>query len=141
MTTRLRSPKSDNRGRLRVFGKYLVIQIPGWIAVVVILALLGQWIDLPLWVAGGLFLVWLVKDLVLFPFLRPVYESDGKNGVERLIGAHGVVEERLAPAGYIRIGGELWRAEALEPDTPIPLGSRVKVQAVRGLTLLIQPEE
>ena len=62
-------------------------------------------------------------------------------GVNRLIGAQGIAEEPLAPSGYIRVGGELWRAEAMRTDKPIPPGSRVRVQAVRGLTLLIQPEE
>lgn len=121
--------------------KYLVIQIPGWILVAVVLGVLRRWADLPVWAAVTLFLVWVVKDLVLFPFLRPAYESAEKRGVERLIGVQGTAEERMAPSGYIRIGGELWRAEALQTDKPIPRGSRVRVQGVRGLTLLIQPDE
>jgi membrane protein implicated in regulation of membrane protease activity len=139
------SPKSDDRNdgrrRLRPLIKYLLIQVPGWILVAVGLVVLKRWVDLPLWVAVAVFLLWVVKDLLLFPFLRSAYESGGKGGVERLIGVHGVAEERLAPSGYIRVGGELWRAEALQTDKPVPRGSRVKVQAVRGLTLLIQPEE
>lgn len=121
--------------------KYLVIQVPGWVLVATILTVLGRWIDLPLWAAVGLFFVWVVKDLVLYPLLRPAYESNGKSAAERLIGVHGIAEEPLAPSGYIRVGRELWRAEALEWDKPIPQGSRVRVQGVRGLTLLIQAEE
>lgn len=130
-----------DRFRHSPLAKYLVIQIPGWVLVAVVLEVLRRWVDLPLWAAIALFLVWIVKDLILFPFLRPAYESGGKSGVERLIGVQGTAEERMAPSGYIRIGGELWRAEALQTDKPIPRGSRVRVQAVRGLTLLIQPEE
>lgn len=129
------------RSRHAALKKYLLIQIPGWILVAVGLTVLRQWIDLPLWAAVGVFLVWVVKDLILFPFLRPAYESNGKSAVERLIGVQGIAEERLAPSGYIRVGGELWRAEALETDKPIRRGSRVRVRAVRGLTLLIEPEE
>lgn len=127
--------------RLRPLTKYLLLQLPGWLVAAVVLSLLKRWVDLPLWAAVALFLLWVIKDLILFPLLRPAYESDGKGGVERLIGAQGIAEERLAPSGYIRVGGELWRAEALRADRPIPPGSRVRVQAVRGLTLLIQPEE
>lgn len=121
--------------------KYLLVQIPGWILAAVVLGVLRRWIDLPAWGAAALFVAWVAKDLMLFPFLRPVYEARGRSGVERLIGVQGTAEERLAPSGYVRIGGELWRAEALQTDRPIPRGSRVRVQAVRGLTLLIQPEE
>lgn len=127
--------------QLRPLTKYLLLQIPGWLVVAVILALLSQWVDLPLWAAIGLLLLWIIKDLVLFPLLRTAYEPGGKGGIERLIGAQGIAEEQLAPSGYIRVGSELWRAEALAADEPIPPGSRVKVQAVRGLTLLIKPED
>jgi len=132
---------NEGEQRLRPLTKYLVIQIPGWILAVVVLAVLSRWIDLPLWAAVGLFFLWVAKDLILFPLLRPAYEAAGKRGVERMIGVQGIVEERLAPVGYIRVGSELWRAEALQTDKPIPLGSRVRVRGVRGLTLLIQPEE
>lgn len=132
---------TEGERQRRPLTKYLVIQIPGWILAAVVLAVLRRWIDLPLWAAVGLFFLWVAKDLALFPLLRPAYEAGGKRGVERLIGVQGIVEERLAPSGYIRVGSELWRAEALQTDKPIPSGSRVRVQAVRGLTLLIQPEE
>ena len=128
-------------GPLRPLAKYLLIQIPGWILVVVGLWLIRQWVDFPLWAAIGLFLLWVIKDLVMFPIVRPAFEPGGKSGVERLIGARGIAQERLAPSGYIRVGGELWRAEALTTDESIPEGSRVRVQAVRGLTLLIQPDK
>lgn len=127
--------------QFRPLTNYLLLQLPGWFLAGVILALLMQWVDLPLWAAIGLFLFWIIKDLVLFPILRTAYEPGGKGGIERLIGAQGIAEEQIAPSGYIRVGGELWRAEALSGDKPISPGSRVKVQAVRGLTLLIKPEE
>lgn len=126
--------------RLRPLTKYLLIQIPGWILVVAALLLIRRWVDLPAWAAIGVFLLWVIKDLALFPFVRPAFESRGTSGIARLVGAQGVAEESLAPSGYIRVGGELWRAEALEIDEPIPRGSRVRVQEVRGLTLLIRPE-
>ncbi len=127
--------------RLRPLTKYLLIQVPGWIVVAVALSLIRRWVDLPVWAAIGVFLLWVIKDLVMFPFVRPAFEAGGKSGVDRLIGAQGIVEERLAPSGYIRVRGELWRAEVLETDEPIHQGSRVRVRAVRGLTLIIQPEK
>ncbi|MFQ5801609.1 MAG: NfeD family protein [Candidatus Methylomirabilales bacterium] len=127
--------------RLGPLGKYLLLQIPGWALAAVGLSLLRRWVDLPLWAAVGLFLLWVIKDLILFPFIRQAYESNGKGGTKRLIGARGIAEERLAPSGYVRVAGELWQAEIVQSDEPIPKGSPVRVRAVRGLTLLIQPEE
>jgi membrane protein implicated in regulation of membrane protease activity len=40
--------------------------------------------------------------------------------------------------GYVRIGGELWRAEAASGF--VPRGAPVRVVAVRGLTLVVEPE-
>jgi membrane-bound serine protease (ClpP class) len=125
--------------RLRPLTKYLLIQIPGWALVAAALWLVRQWIDLPLWAAVGVFLLWVIKDLILFPFLRPAFESGGKGGLDRLIGAEGIAAEHLDPSGYVRVGGELWRAEALETGEPIPRGSRVRVEDARGMTLFVRP--
>lgn len=125
----------------RTLTKYLLVQIPGWILAAAGLALLRQWVDFPLWAALGILLLWVVKDVVLYPFVRRAYESNSKTGAELLIGAEGIATEQLAPSGYIRVGRELWRAEAMRTDEPIAPGSRVRVRGVRGLTLLIQPEE
>lgn len=135
--------RPTNRAERRrwTLAKYLLLQIPGWILAAVGLALLKQWIDFPLWAALAILLIWVIKDMVLYPFVRRAYESNGKTGAEQLIGAEGIATERLAPTGYIRVGRELWRAETLGTDAPIAPGSRVRVQGVRGLTLLIQPEE
>lgn len=124
--------------RLGPRAKYLLMQIPGWILVVVALWFFRRWVDFPVWAAVGVFLLWVIKDILLYPFLRPVFESGRKSGIDRLIGTHGIAEELLAPSGYVRVGNELWRAEALEAEKPIPQGTRVRIRAVRGLTLLIQ---
>ena len=52
------------------------------------------------------------------------------------------VERRHAqPSGYVRISAELWRAE-LEPGaSPVEPGNRIRVIAVRGLTLLVPADE
>lgn len=57
-------------------------------------------------------------------------------GVEALVGATGVVRSALAPAGMVLVEGELWEAVA---DTPLEPGARVRVVAVDGLTLKVEP--
>jgi membrane-bound serine protease (ClpP class) len=56
-------------------------------------------------------------------------------GPDALIGTLGIAQEPIAPRGQILIHGELWFAESPEPVQP---GETVKVQAVRGLTLLVE---
>ena len=55
-----------------------------------------------------------------------------------LVGTEGIVEERLAPSGYIRVHGELWQAEIIGEGRPIEKGAVVQIQGIRGLLLLVQ---
>jgi membrane-bound serine protease (ClpP class) len=59
-----------------------------------------------------------------------------QTGVEQLIGATGEASERLAPSGHVRILGELWEARS---SSELPAGARVRVVAVDGLTLEVEP--
>jgi membrane protein implicated in regulation of membrane protease activity len=60
-----------------------------------------------------------------------------QTGVENLVGAVGKVTEPLAPIGQIRVHGELWEARSTV-DTQV--GSPVRVLAVDGLTLKVEPD-
>ena len=57
-------------------------------------------------------------------------------GVEALVGRVGVTVGDLAPAGQIKVAGEIWRARC---DARCEPGSRVVVRAVDGLTLVVEP--
>ena len=67
---------------------------------------------------------------------RRVRPQKAQTGVQRLVGATGVVSERLAPSGQIRVQGEIWEARSA---SDLPAGSRVRVTAVDGLTLEVEP--
>ena len=119
----------------------MLLQIPGWILVGGLLALGVRWWGLSLRLALALFGVWLLKDAVLFPFLRVAYEPGGGGaGADALVGARGVASQSLDPRGYVRVGAELWRAEVADGARPIPRGGGVRVRHVRGLTLVVEPE-
>jgi membrane protein implicated in regulation of membrane protease activity len=128
---------------LRVFGKYLLLQAPELLLAALVLIALQQWAGLPRWSVYVLLLVLLVKDLVLFPFVRGAYEFETSSpiGAGRLLGARGISTEPLEPHGYVRLGGELWRAEASSADASIPQGSPVRVREVRGLTLIVEADD
>lgn len=56
-----------------------------------------------------------------------------------LPGSHGVVRQPLEPIGSIHAAGEEWTARSAD-DRPIQRGTPVKVIAVDGLTVLVEPE-
>ncbi|HEX6116810.1 MAG TPA: NfeD family protein [Solirubrobacterales bacterium] len=60
-------------------------------------------------------------------------------GWEELIGAEGDVRVALAPVGQVFVQGALWRARVADQDQQVPVGARVRVGDVDGLTLLVEP--
>jgi membrane-bound serine protease (ClpP class) len=88
-----------------------------------------------------------IAGLVLGGFMMFVIERAGKarsrpvmTGWEELLGMTGEVRSTLSPTGQIFIDGALWRAE-LSPEATaggaVPVGESVRVESVRGLTLIV----
>jgi membrane protein implicated in regulation of membrane protease activity len=121
----------------RIVLKYALLQVPAFALLTFLLLLAKHWVDLPSWFIWGLIVFWAVKDVVLFPLTWRAYDQDRSRGASSMIGAHGVAEERLAPSGYVRIGGELWQAEVAGGAPPIERGERVHIENILGLTLLV----
>ena len=55
------------------------------------------------------------------------------------VGGTGLVITRLAPAGQVRLHGEIWTAVAEDGFSPIEAGQRVKVLGVEGAILTVAP--
>jgi membrane-bound serine protease (ClpP class) len=55
-----------------------------------------------------------------------------------MIGERGIAKERLAPAGYVQVHGELWRAEKIDDGPAIEMGQPVKIVKMEGLTLFVE---
>jgi membrane-bound serine protease (ClpP class) len=69
---------------------------------------------------------------------RRMRRAKVETGVENLIGSIGEVTAALAPVGQIRVLGELWQARA---SSDVPPGTSVRVVAVNGLILDVEPVE
>ena len=95
---------------------------------------------MPLWASRGFFIIWIVKDLVIFPWVRRAYANDAKTGTEKLIGANAIAQERLNPEGFVKINGELWKARIDPVDQIVSPNSIVRVRAANGLTLIVETE-
>lgn len=59
-------------------------------------------------------------------------------GQEQMVGAVGEALEAFEARGYVRVHGERWQAETA---CPVRQGERVRVRALEGLTLIIEPLE
>jgi membrane-bound serine protease (ClpP class) len=57
-------------------------------------------------------------------------------GAEGLIGAIGIAQTTLAPAGKVTVHGEFWDAVS---TVPVPAGGQIVVRQVDGLTLRVDP--
>jgi membrane protein implicated in regulation of membrane protease activity len=65
-----------------------------------------------------------------------------RTGVAALVGRTGiVVQEVNGHDGRVRIGGELWTSRAYDEITVIPVGTKVDVMQIEGVTALVYPRE
>jgi membrane protein implicated in regulation of membrane protease activity len=124
--------------RTRIIIRYALFQIPSLALLTLILILVRRWVNLPEWFFWGAIAVWLAKDVILFPFVWRAYELDRSRELQSLVGIEGIVEERLAPTGYIRAHGELWQAEVVRADLSIERGEPVRIRGIKGLRLQVE---
>jgi membrane protein implicated in regulation of membrane protease activity len=118
--------------------RYALLQIPFTALVVVVLILIRQWVDLPIWFVCALVALLVIKDIALYPFVWRAYDPDSPALTNQMEGARGIAIEDLHPTGYVEIGAERWQAEVAGDGSSIRRGQRVRVRGIRGLTLLVQ---
>jgi membrane protein implicated in regulation of membrane protease activity len=121
----------------RVFLRYLAFQAPSWVLWGLVLYVIRRFMEFPAWMVWAAISIWIAKDFLLLPFVWRSYEIQ-REPKHPLTGAEGVVEKPLAPAGYIRVRGELWRAELVDKKGSAGKGEKVQVQRAEGLTLIVR---
>lgn len=127
------------RAARSTFARYLMFEIPGWVVAGAVLALLVHTGELHARTAWILLALFVGKDFALYPVLRVGYQPSAPDGRAMLVGALGTARERLDPAGWVRVGAELWRAELADGHAPIEAGAPVRVVAVDAMTLHVEP--
>ena len=71
--------------------------------------------------------------------IRAHRDEPVRTGWEELIGSDAEVREPLDPVGQIWIEGALWKARSSDDGSPVGIGTRVRVESVDGLTLIVSP--
>ena len=120
--------------------RYVLFQLPGWSLAALLLLGLSLAGGLTALTAVGLFLLWVAKDFVLYPLVWKAYLPGGETAAERVLGRRAVARDTLNPRGYVEVESELWRAELVQGEAPVPPGCPVTILAVEGLTLFVTHE-
>lgn len=94
---------------------------------------------------------WLAHDVAMGRRLRRIaaergaldvqwFHARSAVGPEGMIGKTGEVTSSCAPDGYVRVDGELWRAETIDGSS-LGEGQRVIVRRLNGLVLFVEALE
>lgn len=130
--------KRHNTLSLRIIIKYILLQLPGLALFALILLFLQHWVKVPSFLAWGLLVLWVGKDIFLFPFLWRFYDPDQYSDRFRMVGRKGFAMTRLNPDGYVRVQGERWQACIAEGRAPVEQGEAICVAAAAGLKLTVR---
>lgn len=117
--------------------RYSLFQIPGALIVAALLTVAARWGWIEASTAVGALLVWVLKDAALYPVVRSAYETADPHYAHKLIGRKGRARERLAPAGYVTVAGELWRARLRVGEAPIEKGTAIVVCSTEKGRLIV----
>lgn len=126
------------QAKKNVLMRYALLQIPDLLVLLLVLFLLGRWGNISFGMICFVAVLWILKDIVLFPFVWPAFEAIPPDARQALIGAEGVAVEHVAPCGYVRVHGVLWRAQRREDWDAIEKGDKVMITGIVGLTLTVR---
>lgn len=120
-----------------VLARYWLLQLPGTLALVLVLLVLERLFGIALWLLASIVAAWVVKDALLYPLLWRSYDP-GFPSAYSMAGERGVAVERIDTTGYARVRGELWRVELAPGTGPIDPGTPLHVETARDLTLVVR---
>jgi len=122
----------------KVILKYALLQLAQAAIIVGVLIVVGQFINISTWIIITILALWVVKDVALFPKVWRAYAFDDNRPIRKLVGLEATVVFNLNPVGYVRVQGELWRAEIRNPLHVAERGERTRVVDIRATTLIVE---
>jgi len=125
----------------KVYLRYALLNLPGAIVLAGILLIVRSYLHLPGWAIAAVVAAWVLKDVILFPFIWRSYDWDRPGLSRTMTESIGVVKQVLSPKGFVQINGELWKAEAIDSEKVIDRGATVRVVRRIGLTVQVAPHE
>ena len=123
---------------IRILVRYSLLQLPAIILLIFALQFIQKSKQNNHWVFWIILLLWVVKDIALYPFVWRAYDANNNKKLQSLLGITGIVVKSLNPSGWIQVQGELWQAEANKKGLIIDRGETVIIEKVIGLKLFVR---
>lgn len=118
--------------------KYALIHLVELALLALVLVVIRLFVDIPVWLIITVIVLSIVKDIVLFPKVWRAYASGDRGPMRELIGLEAAVIDPLDPVGFVRVRGELWKAEVGDQAHPAAKGDRARVVGIKGMTLIVE---
>lgn len=96
-------------------------------------------VNIPLWGLAILMTALAIYSGVMYRVGRQTFFIRPKVAAENIIGSEGIVTRPLAPEGYIKVQGVLWKAICSESE--LGVGDEVEVVGMEGLRLIVKPKK
>jgi len=122
----------------KVILKYTLVHLAELGLLVVALIAARQVIGISTWLVITILALWVIKDVVLFRKVWRAYAWADNAPMQKLIGMEATVLDGLDPVGYVRVRGELWKAEVIDPRYPAERGEKTRVVDVKGMLLIVE---
>lgn len=116
-----------------------------WFAAGAVAALIAAFVGVPLWAQIGLFVIVSAVALALTrPLLKKITQGQvTPTNADRVLGQTAKVTETIDNENYtgaVYVDGKTWTARSADGSV-IPAGSRVKIEKMQGVKLLVSPVE
>lgn len=124
---------------------YTVQAIVGTILEEAVLVVIVLWvlpyfnIHIPLWGLVVLMVAIAIFSYVTYWIGKPTFILRPKVALETIIGSEGKVVRPLAPQGYVKVQGVLWKA--ISAESGLEAGDEVVVVGIDGLKLIVSRKE
>ena len=122
----------------KVILKYLMLHLTELAIVVGVLIVVRHFMSIPSWLTITILALWILKDIAMFPKVWRAYAANNNSPMRQFIGLEAIVMDSLDPVGYVRVRGELWKAEMRNHRDAAKRGDRTKVVDTKGMTLIVE---
>ncbi len=123
---------------------YTLQAVLSWILEEILLVVIVLWllphffnINIPLWGLAILIIGLAAYSGVMYRVGRQTFFIKPRVATENIIGSQGTVTKPLAPEGYVKVQGVLWKAKCNESE--LAEGQEVEVIGLEGLRLVVKP--
>ncbi|MGB8707005.1 MAG: NfeD family protein [Dehalococcoidia bacterium] len=124
---------------------YTLQAVLSWMLEEILLAAFVLWllphfnVNIPLWGLAIMMIALAIYSGVMYRIGRQTFFIRPKVAAGNLIGSEGRVTSPLAPDGYVKVQGVLWKAICNESE--LGVGDEVEVIGMEGLRLIVKPKK